>query len=465
MLKTLMFFSLIAPSFSFAASSSEQIEKALKPLGDWKGHTTILIAETPEKVVFQNQEMKVLIPASVTKIATAAAVLKHFPPGTKLKTQLWATAPIEGEALKGSLYLKGAGDPGFVSETMWFLVNHFVRTGVKTIEGDIVVDDTMFDDLRFDPSRQKERVDRAYDAPTSAMSFNWNSVNVFVRPGAKAGDPARVYLDPENGYTELKAKVETGKAGSSSNITVDRDETKAGDVLIVRGKIAADGSEVTVFKNITKPDLWAGANLKSFLAQRGIKVTGAVKSAKVPNGARLVGEADSKPVEQMIADMDKFSNNYVAEMLTKNLGSLKAQPGTIANGMSLIREHMKSLGIPENEYVLLNPSGLTRDNRLSARALWKVLWDLKSQLLYEPEFLTSLPIAGIDGTLKKRMRGTPAERWVRAKTGFLTGVVSLAGYAGRRDGRVIPFVLIYNGSADEGKVRSAFDEVMQVLVQ
>lgn len=451
---------------SFAqASVEQQIEKALQRIGDWKAHSTILIAEKPDRVLFAHQANEALIPASVTKIVTAAAVLKHFPPGTKMKTQILSAAPIEGEVLKGDLYLKGGGDPGFVSETMWFLVNHFLRSKIRKIEGNIVVDDRLFDSLRFDPSRQKERVDRAYDAPTSAMSFNWNSINVFVRPGLKVGDAASVFLDPENSYTELKADVKTVKAGGEASVDVERDETKTGDVVIVRGKIPVDSKEITVFKNITKPDLWSGSQLKSFLAQRGVQVSGGVKSGETPRDARVLAEAESKPVEQMIADMNKFSNNYVAEMLTKNLGVIRSTPGSIEKGMEIVNEYMKALGNPTGEFKLQNPSGFTRANRLSAKALWNVLWDMKSQLLFEPEFLTSLPIAGVDGTLKKRMKGTPAERWVRAKTGYLTNVVSLAGYAGRPDGRVIPFVLIYNGSADEGKVRSAFDQVMQVLVQ
>ncbi len=461
--KCLLILPLFLVSNSFA-SVSDEIEKALHPIGDWKSNTTIVIAEEPSKPLFENQPSKPMIPASVTKIITAATVMKHFPPGTKMHTQFLSEGKIEGSTLKGDLYLKGGGDPGFVSESMWFLVNQFLRTGVRKIEGNLIVDDSFFDTLRFDPSRQKERVDRAYDAPTSAMSFNWNSVNVHVRPGVKAGDPAVVFLDPENSYTQLKANVKTTGSGESS-INVDRDETKTGDLVIVNGKIPLGAKEVTVFKNITKPDLWSGAQAKSFLAQRGIEVTGVVKTATAPREARVLADAESKPVEQMLVDMNKFSNNYVAEMLTKNLGVIRGSPGSIVKGMELINEYMKGLGIEEKEAKLENPSGLTRNNRLSARALWKVLWDLKSQLLYQPEFMTSLPIAGIDGTLKKRMKGTPAERWVRGKTGFITGVVALAGYAGRPDGRVISFVLIYNGSADEGKVRSSFDHVMQALVK
>ncbi|MFN7729523.1 MAG: D-alanyl-D-alanine carboxypeptidase/D-alanyl-D-alanine-endopeptidase [Bdellovibrio sp.] len=458
MLKTssIFVFTMVLSCVSVGAELGASIERALRPLGQWRSKTTIYVAETPTKILFQNQGSKDLIPASVTKILTAGAVLKHFPPGTKLKTQIYG----EGQ----NIYLKGGGDPGFVSETMWFLVNQFVRTQIKVIEGDIIVDDSFFDSLRFDPSRQKERVDRAYDAPTSAMSFNWNSINVFIRPGAKAGDIAAVFLDPENDYTTLKSDVRT-VGGAGNELVVDRDESKSGDHLIVKGKIGVNSKEIAVFKNITKPDIWSGAQLKSFLKQRGIEVKGQIRAGTTPTSAKLLAEAESKPIEQMVADMNKFSNNYVAEMLTKNLGALNGKPGTIGRGIDVIREYIKELGVDPLEAQIFNPSGLTRNNRLSGRALWRVLWDLHSQLLYEPEFLTSLPIAGVDGTLKRRLKGSPAERWVRAKTGYLDGVVSLAGYAGRKDGTVIPFVLIYNGSADEAIVRNAFDDVMKVLVK
>ncbi len=423
-------------------------------------------SENESQVIFKKNHDKKMIPASISKLVTAATSISQFPPGTKFKTSLWSTASVENGVLKGDLILRGGGDPGFVSETMWYLVNVFVRSGVKTIEGDLIVDDSLFDKLRFDPSRQKERVDRAYDAPTGAMSFNWNSVNVFVRPGAKAGEPARVFADPENGYIQLKSKVETTGNGGKTSVEVDRDEaTKGpGDVVVVSGKIALDSKEVVVYKNITQPDLWAGYNLRAFLQQRGIEIKGAIKNGTTPGQAKLMAEAESKPIQDALSDMNKFSNNYIAEMLTKNLAAAQNPPGTIEKGMKILNQYMEKIGVPSNQYELYNPSGLTRDNKASAYAFWRVLNDMKTQFRYQPEFLNSLPIAGIDGTLKNRMKGSAAERWVRAKTGFLTGVVSLAGYAGRSDGTVIPFVFIYNGSADESQVRALFDRMAISLV-
>jgi D-alanyl-D-alanine carboxypeptidase/D-alanyl-D-alanine-endopeptidase (penicillin-binding protein 4) len=149
----------------------------------FKGDGLGVIAGYEENSFFVNYNgEKKVIPASVTKLITAASALSHFPPGTKFKTSIWSNARVENGVLKGNLWLKGGGDPGFVSENMWYLVNIFTRNQISKVEGKIIVDDSLFDTVRFDPSREDYRVDRAYDAPTGAMSFNWNSVNVFVKP-------------------------------------------------------------------------------------------------------------------------------------------------------------------------------------------------------------------------------------------------------------------------------------------
>lgn len=427
-------------------------------------HATI--GEAEDMVVLIDQKSKTpMIPASITKIATASAVLSRFPPGYKFKTQLLLKSKAKDGVVKGDLYLKGGGDPSFVSENMWFLVNAFKRNEITKIDGDIIVDDSLFDRVRYDSSRQDKRVDRAYDAPVGAMSFNWNSANIFIRPTAN-GEKNRIYIDPENDYIRLVNDSKT--SGKNENrLIVDRAEDKKfwGDVIRVTGTIGKNFPEQAVFKNITRPDLWAGANLKSFLAQRGVQVTGAVRNDVTPTSADVVAEAESKSIEQILADMNKFSNNYVSEMLTKNLAATRHSGASLDDGMKVINDHLISLGIPTEEFKLQSPSGLTHENRMSAHAMWKVLQHLRNDFQIQPEFLTSLPIAGVDGTLKKRMKGSVAERWVRAKTGYINNVVTLAGYAGQKDGKVITFTFIYNGSTDEGKVRSFFDQALIYLAK
>ncbi len=456
-------------SSSNASGSDQSIVKILKKNGISDSHLSLyasVLSGKGQEILVDINSKKMLVPASISKLATTAAVLKNFLPGTKFKTQLLSDGKVEESALKGNLYLKGGGDPSFISENMWYLVNHFLRTGIKKIEGDIIVDDSLFDKERFDDSRQPERVDRAYDAPVGAMSFNWNSINIFIRPSLNKGGSADVFLDPQNDYTSLENKAKTAE-GSENSLAADRKEDKGrgGDQIFVTGKIGRDIPEHVIYKNITHPDLWSGSNLKGFLGQRGVTISGGVKSGKTPDSAKVLGEYESKPIQNILADMNKFSNNYVAEMLTKNLGSLFVKPATLASGMKVILDHLKDIGVPSDQYQLQNPSGLTRDNKISSFAMWKILMNMKEDFRIYPEMLTSLPIAGIDGTLKKRMKDSPGERWVRAKTGFLTNVVSLAGFAGRKDGTQIVFSFIFNGQVDEGRVRRTFDDILIHLIE
>lgn len=414
-----------------------------------------------QPMVYSHNEGQDFIPASVTKIATGTTVLARLGPSFKFQTTLWSSGKVIDGVLKGDLILLGGGDPGFVSESMWFLVNEFVRTGIRKIEGDIVVDDSQFDFIRMDASRDPERVDRAYDAPVGAMSFNWNSINIFVRPTG-IGTPPAVILDPiDNGFkVDNRAKTKTN---GGNHLEISR----VGNRILVAGTIGLDQPEVTAFKNIDDPVEWSGHNLQFFLKQRGITVTGSVVSGRKPESAKFLAKAESKPVSFHVADMLKFSNNYVAEMLTKNLAAQNGTtPATLEQGMKLIRSSLQEIGIKESRFTLLNPSGLSRKNRIKPVDLAKILLYAQKNFPWFAEFLSALPLSGLDGTLKKRMKDGSAQGWVRAKTGNLAGVAALAGYAGRKDGTVRAFAFIFNGKNDLCEsARHLFDALATELVQ
>lgn len=419
--------------------------------------------------LYSLNEEKPFILASVTKLLTGGATLDILGPGFKFVTEIKSAAPIKKGVLKGDLYLVGGGDPGFVSETMWFLVNEFVRSGIKTIEGNILVDESRFDQVRTDPSRQNGRVDRAYDAPVGAMSFNWNSVNIYVRPGIQAGASASVFLDPENEYTVLDNRVTTKGSDGRHALSADRivDDKIPGDRVRVSGRIATNKSEVVIYKNITHPALWSGYALKSFLSQRGIKVTGHVRVKVAPLESRVIAKAESKPVSSLVTDMMKWSNNYVAEMLVKNLAAEKvSRPARLEDGNRLIKEKVVKWGIPQDQFELVNPSGLTRENRFRPLDFVKILEHIEKRFDFFPETLVSLPISGTDGTLKNRLTQSRAKGRVRAKTGSLNGVTTMAGYAGRDDGSTVTFVFLFNGRADRGEdARVLIDQMTQVLLE
>lgn len=412
-----------------------------------------------DKIIFANNADKVFIPASVTKLFTAYAVLKNLGPTFKVKTQLF----YDGK----NLYLKGAGDPGFVSETMWFLVNEFHRQNIKTIDGDIIVDDLLFDDIRFDKSRESERVDRAFDSPVGAMSFNWNSVNVFVKPASKIGQTAEVVADPENGYFKV---VNTTKTVNKVSKDLIIDVNQKNRVINVSGEVSISAAEKAYFKNVADPVQWSGLNLFAFLGQRGIIVKGSVKVGATPASAKLVASAESKSLSAMVADMDKFSNNYVAEMLTKLLASQNSAKSeknsfSIADGMKIIEAEAQKVVRNSKEMILKNPSGFSRENRITPAALNDLLFAALKDFSLFPSLVESLPVAGLDGTLKKRMIGTKAESFVRAKTGYLDDVVALSGYAGHRNGELYHFTFLYNGPQDEALVRSTVDQIINYILE
>lgn len=435
-----------------AGSGSAEMHAILAKAKINPEHVSLQILEDTTEVFSLNPKTK-KIPASVSKLFTSFGIVKRLTIGHKFYTRLYS----DGK----NLYLVGGGDPSFVSENLWFLVNEFTRSGIKSIKGNLIVDDSLFDKIRYDDSRENARVDRAYDAPVGAMSFNWNSVNVFVKPAKKEGEKAIVTVDPESGFFDLVNNTRTVAAGTKdiSELSVMISSSKK--MITVSGEVRAGDNEKAIYKNVAEPDLWAAKNLIYFLKQRGVTVEGQIENGKVPADAELVASFESKNLGYIMADMNKFSNNFVAEMLVKDLAAQEQKSGaTLKRGVEIIRDELAKIGLSRSEVVFLNPSGLTRDNLFSAAALNTALAEIKKDFSVYPIFLNGLPIAGVDGTLKRRMKNTVAEGWVRAKTGYLDGVVSLAGYAGKRDGTVLTFTFLYNGPRDEAIVREAFDQLL-----
>ncbi|MCB0413619.1 MAG: D-alanyl-D-alanine carboxypeptidase/D-alanyl-D-alanine-endopeptidase [Bdellovibrionales bacterium] len=452
------------------SEAKQEIQKAIKrsqlPVGDL-GLYISYYDDKNNVVLTELNGQKKFIPASLTKILTASALLDLMPSGHTVKTQILTLSErFKNGVYSGDLYLKGGGDPSFVSESLWVLVNDLLRSNLRTIEGNLIVDDTLFDNVRYDPGRERSRVDRAYDAPIGAMSFNWNSINLYIRPG-EIGKPAKIFADPENEYVKVVNKSTTS-AGGLLKIKIDRIDGPGtqGDTFVVSGSIPSQFGEKVYYKSITKPDLWSGYQLKAFLQRRGIIVQGKVLLGKTPERAKVLAEKESRDFSLVVRDMMKFSNNYVAEMLTKHLALLAgAHPATMESGLSQIRTFLGKVGIKQSEYVIENPSGLTRKNAISPETLHRILVYNKNKFLIFPEYVFSLPIAGVDGTLENRIKGDEYKGFVRAKTGRLTGVTGLAGYASNHHGRIYSFAFMYNGAHEKlNNANALFDQLAKILV-
>lgn len=423
--------------------------------------------ETGEVLYEQNADEK-LIPASVNKVLTAYSVLKKLKPTGTFKTQIYSLGPLRDGKLSGDLYIKGGGDPSLVSERLWMLVNEMIRAGIKTVSGNMIVDSTYYDEEKNPESRPKYLKDQAYNAPIGALSFNFNTTTIFVRPADLPGNPPLVYIDPDNSYIDVVNQATTGKAGSSNSLVANRTEFVKGDIgdtVLLRGSIPSNSNEIHFYRNIVNPALYAGHMFKAFMEQRGLKFQGNVVEGTVPQTAKLVLEFDSLPMWQVVWGMNKFSNNFVADQLMKKLGAeVWGAPGTLQKGITALQDSLEDIGIKKGSYTVLDGSGLTRGTHISVRNINKVLNAAYKDFSVSSEFIASLGIAGEDGTLKRRFPNSSVQSVLRAKTGTLDGVSALAGFTPSLDKEMLSFVIILNDLKQKhGKMTSWVDQIAMAV--
>ena len=240
--------------------------------------------ETGE-ILYEKNPDEPLIPASTNKLFTTYAAFKKLRPTTTFKTTVFATGPIHDGELAGDLYIKGGGDPSLVSERLWMLINELMRAGIRKVSGNLVADSSYFDTETTPESRPKYLKDQAYNSPVGALSFNFNTTTIYVKPGDAPGSTPIVYSDPENSYIDIVNQATTGKAGSRNSVVVSRTDFVKGDVgdtVLLRGSIPMDNKELRFYKNIVNPGLYTAHMFQDFMDRRGIKVTGNVRKARYP---------------------------------------------------------------------------------------------------------------------------------------------------------------------------------------
>lgn len=389
-------------------------------------------------------------PASLTKILTAVAALETIPSHHQFVTELKSTVQPDGETLNGSIYLVGSGDPTFVTEKLWLLIHDFNRLGIKKITGDLIYDTSVFDDVKFDKSRSTNN-QRAYSSPTSGLTFNWNSLWVRVFP-RKVGQPARVYLDPPDDTIVVRNNAKT--FSKRTNILVDRVTTNGVDHIIVGGQIRPF-EEFSVYRSHTLPARRAAIRAMNFLKQNGVEVMGQIKPGVTPKNSIQLAKTESVVIDEVVKMMMKFSNNLISEMLVKYIDYQEnSRSGTLAGGLEVLRKVLKKYS--QKPFTVVNPSGLTTDNKFSSDFLTELLIAMKNHPEHDAEFMVSFPRSGIDGTIKKRM--VKAKGKIRAKTGLLNGVVSLAGFIQSEKGNTYAFTFMYNGPTKlQGRATDLFD--------
>ncbi|MDE0518678.1 MAG: D-alanyl-D-alanine carboxypeptidase/D-alanyl-D-alanine-endopeptidase [Bdellovibrionales bacterium] len=427
-------------------------------------HQLGFIVSDEKEILYQMNADQDFIPASLAKIFIASALLDSLPPSFQFTTRLLAKNKIKKATLKGNLYLQGGGDPGFVSESLWNLVNNLTRNNLKTIEGDLIVDDSRFDKERKGP-RLPQNSHSSYDAPVGALSFNWNTANIYLRPGEKTRDPLRITIDPSSLYfSSIDNKTRTVTKKRKKTISIQRRKEKQfRESLKITGSLPLHQPEMLIYRNILFPAIWTGWNAINFLQQRDIQVTGQIKRGLTPSNARVLAEWQSRPLTEHIKLMMKYSNNFMVEMLIKNMVvELESKKGNLKDGLKIIKSHIHKIGIPSQEYRLIQASGLSRKNKIKPRHLLTVLKYWLHHPL-QPEFESSFPLANEDGTLKKYFKKADLKGRIHAKTGHLHGVTGLAGYLITRSGKKNIFVFLFNGSSSKVKIERLFQECAYII--
>jgi D-alanyl-D-alanine carboxypeptidase/D-alanyl-D-alanine-endopeptidase (penicillin-binding protein 4) len=407
-----------------------------------------------------------LMPASTQKVLTAVAALSAFGPAHRFVTEVRASRPIGTDGAVGDLFVS-SGDPALTSEQWWRLAADLRALGLREVRGDLVLDDGLFDEQRWHPSWAPVTA-RAYHAPVSPMAANFGAFRVRVAPGAVPGAPVSAAIDPPVPYLVLVNEARTGKARAKPTLAVEREPLPGAERIRVSGALPAGTQPDDIWRSVADPLGYAAAVLRFQLEANGVRVAGGVRRGAAPPGASLLLDFEGMPLHDIASLFLKYSNNFIAECLLKWLAlgpapAAGAPPATWAAGAEALRGRLGALGVPLGESRIVDGSGLSRANRVSARVLVEALRRGEAAFDAGPELLAGLPIAGLDGTLERRAEG--ARGRVRAKTGSLDGVTSLAGFARSERGRDLVFALIVNAPRHgDAAASAALDAVAAALV-
>jgi D-alanyl-D-alanine carboxypeptidase/D-alanyl-D-alanine-endopeptidase (penicillin-binding protein 4) len=433
-----------AMAIALLSSSSEArargggLEAKLKSMGSHVSAMVVNLA-TGEKVLQVNPSSP-MNPASSIKLFTAYTALKRLGTNHTFKTSVFVNN-------SGAICVKGGGDPSFVMEDLYLVVEQLKRKGIESYSGAITLDASVYDDELYPEGRGDQDSERAYNAPIAGLNFNYNTITVFVNPRGK-GEPAYVGLDYPFDFVKVNGKVTTG---SGTDVTWDKKGKGDQEIVTIGGKIAAHADEWHKPFRIRNPSMAFGEAFSKQLKMAGIgpKSAVTVKTGKCSSSADADVVYESKPLSFVVQLMDKYSNNFIADSLIKTLDhEVNQRQGTAEGGLKIVRADMKSIGIDlsSNGRNMQSGSGLTRDNRASASDFVALLTKVYHEKLYLPELLTSLPIAALDGTLKRKYGGTPAALRLRGKTGTLDGVQSLVGVYPNDKGEYLAVAVITNGA-------------------
>jgi D-alanyl-D-alanine carboxypeptidase/D-alanyl-D-alanine-endopeptidase (penicillin-binding protein 4) len=407
-------------------------------------------------------------PASTMKLFTSAIALERFGPNYQFSTDVLRDGPVGPDGtLNGNIYIRGDGDPalsgkflpGGPSAPMNRLADLVAQQGIKHVTGSVVGDASGFDDQKIPEGWRTRYLQSSYAARVSALSLNENLIAVSVSPSAP-GQPATVVLEPSTSAIPLVANVRT-VAGGGARLGF----RKFGDGTIqANGSIGTRAGTRKYVYVVEDPASFATGAFRNALIARGIRVDGGIQLGKAPPNAAKIASLRSPPLASMVAAMNRESINHYAELLFRDAarGPKRDIVGSVQTASSLLDEFFATkVGADTTRLVFADGSGLSTLDRVTPRAQVQLL-GYAHRASWGPWLHSSLPVAGDSELLKRRMRNTPAEGNLHAKTGTTNDVIALAGYVTAVNGEVLAFSFLYNGR-DRWIAKSMIDVMSESL--
>jgi len=424
------------------------------------------------KVLYSRNGAKAFRPASTLKLVTTAAALDAFGPEARLRTTVETAGRLDATGrILGDLFLVGRGDPmlgggrygdGQPLRPFEEMADALRAAGVRRIEGRVVGHEGLFAGERRGNDWGWEDLVWSYGAEVSALSFNDNAVEIKVSPGEQPTDPAVLDLVPPSRYYRVESDVTTAPPGSKAELRLARD---SGTSLIrLSGSIAIGDAPWQGWAALEDPARYAATVFAEVLESRGIVARGGAlpSSAPLPSGVRELCAHESPTLAEIIQSVNKESRNLHAEALLRLLGARLSGEGSEAAGHIAVGEFLNRLGVRTEAWGVEDGSGLSRSDVVTPAGLVDLLVAMDRHP-HAAAFRASLAIAGVDGTLRKRMKGTRAEGRVLAKTGSLALVNALAGYVTTVGGDRLAFAAVANGQRQATEAVLALDALAIVL--